>query len=184
MVSLMKRSAAADGRRRVRRPDIVATLNHFVGILAPDRQAQPKLPRFLPLAVRRHPLLARRQGGPREGIRWTADRSSNSTSVVAVDTLVRPLRADEARQSGALPRCSRSLTGLRSSASGNTRKAAAYAERRLDYAWRPSSTAYPTCVPMGRWMADLRARSSRQIAGSAAAAIKDIAQKPRAPKSP
>ena len=121
---------------------------------------------------------------PARGSRRTADRSSNSTSVVAVDTLVRPLRADEARQSGALPRCSRSLTGLRSSASGNTRKAAAYAERRLDYAWRPSSTAYPTCVPMGRWMADLRARSSRQIAGSAAAAIKDIAQKPRAPKSP
>jgi hypothetical protein len=46
MVSLMKRSAAADGRRRVRRPDIVATPNHFVGILAPNRQAQPKLPLF------------------------------------------------------------------------------------------------------------------------------------------
>jgi NAD(P)-dependent dehydrogenase (short-subunit alcohol dehydrogenase family) len=54
----------------------------------------------------------------------------------------------------------------------------------LDYAWRPPSAAYPTCVAMGRCMADLRARSSRQIAGSAAAAIKDIAQKPRAPKSP
>ena len=36
-----------DGRRGVRRPDIVATPSHFVGILAPDRQAQPKLPRFL-----------------------------------------------------------------------------------------------------------------------------------------